>query len=84
MMKPTIHMNGTSRDELHAAYMDAINAVYVAQERLNKTNPSGRDYYPQGPDAIVTAMREHSVRANCLEAIRRELEELCLATMPTR
>jgi len=42
----------------------------------NRT-PHGRDYYPQGADAINRAMDEHASRLKtALADVRRELEEI--------
>jgi len=81
MMKPTIHLNGTARAELFEGFMQAMATVDMAIDAVRKTHPHGRDFYPQGPDAIITATTEHSIRVSCLEAIRAELEELATATM---
>jgi hypothetical protein len=39
----------------------------------------GRDYYPQGPDAIVQAQREHAKRIQDVQAIERELNAILVA-----
>jgi hypothetical protein len=82
MLTPTIHLNGTSRGDLHADYMNALIAVEEAIKMVRKTAPHGRDYYPQGNSVIIEAQGEHSARVRHLEAVKRELEELCLVTMP--
>jgi hypothetical protein len=82
MMLPTIHLNGTSREALYGPYVAARQAVVEAIDKVRATNPNGRDYYPQGPDAIHEARVQHLIRIDCLEAIKAELEQLALATMP--
>lgn len=62
MMKPTVHLNGTSKKELLQGLLDAIHALHVAEEAVGKSYPNGRDYYPQGPDAILKAVAEYDAR----------------------
>lgn len=78
MMKPVIHLNGTSRNELRRGYYDAYCAVQSAADVLAQTNPNGRDYYPLGPDAIRSAGNEHAARMRRLKEVLDELEELTL------
>ncbi len=82
MHRPTIHLNGTAKGDLHTGYMNALLAAEEAIKALNKCWPHGRDYYPQGEDAIMRAREEHSRWVRSLEAMRKELEELCFVTAP--
>lgn len=55
MIIPTVHMNGTDgRDllEQQQAVLDALRAVPFA---MFAATPNGRDYYPQGEDALHEA-----------------------------
>ena len=76
MMTPTIHLNGTSKESLTEALCEAVHAIHEAGRALAQTCPNGRDYYPQGNEAISTAMREHESRMDRLRAVVRELEEI--------
>lgn len=76
---PTIHINGTAKKDLVEPLLAAHRALIEAREAVHKTVPNGRDYYPQGDDAIRTALREHQDRVNRLYAIEQEIESLCLA-----
>ena len=76
MTKPTIHLNGTSRNDLYEAYYAAFRAVDEAVQVLHKSGPNGRDYYLQGASAINTAVQEHRSRIERLEAVREELLQL--------
>jgi hypothetical protein len=76
--KPTIHRNGTGKDELMESLLNAMEAINNAIKALNKTSPNGRDYYPQGDDAIRVAGQEHKARIKQLETINKELEELAM------
>jgi hypothetical protein len=76
LMKPTVHLNGTSKERLLEDYCDAIDALHNAGKALAKTCPNGRDYYPQGNGAINTAMNEHEERMRKLRVVIRELETI--------
>jgi hypothetical protein len=76
MMLPTIHMNGTSREDLLRGYCDAIWTLVDAIEALGQTAPNGRDYYPQGPDACTVANQEHESRKRALMRVMSELQAL--------
>ena len=56
MKPPTIHLNGTSRQSLLDAATEARSAVDEAEIKLREVWPNGRDYYPQGQDAIRHAI----------------------------
>lgn len=75
---PTIHLNGTSKEALVEGYRNAIHALHEAGRELAKTYPNGRDYYPQGEQAIHRAMDEHESRMNRLRGIIGELEEIVM------
>jgi hypothetical protein len=51
MNAPTIHLNGTSKEFLLAAAIDAKDAVVKARNALAAVYPNGRDYYPQDSTA---------------------------------
>lgn len=76
---PTIHLNGTSKDRLLEAIENAHAATLKAQEALAETAPNGRDYYPQGPDAIFKAQDEHKARMRKLVEVQMELEHIAEA-----
>lgn len=76
MRLPTIHMNGTSRDQLIEGYIDAITAIEYAIDAVKYAAPNGRDYYPQGPDAMAQAGDEHLLRLKALDKIAAELRAL--------
>ncbi len=76
MMLPSIHMNGTSRAELLAGYIDAIDAVNEAVAALWRAAPNARDYYPQSPQAYAQARDEHLARLAALDAIRQDLSTM--------
>jgi hypothetical protein len=73
MITPTIHLNGTSAGELQEGYERAYRALTGAIEALGQTAPNGRDYYPQGPDAILKAQREHDQRMKVLKSVQTDV-----------
>lgn len=76
MRLPTIHINGTSRDALIESYVEALTAIEYAIDAIKYAAPHGRDYYPQGPDAMDQAGDEHILRLKALEKIAAELRAL--------
>lgn len=76
MITPSIHMNGTSRDELVQQVCSAAEAVQNAMDALSKACPNGRDYYPQGDRAIGKALSEHRDRMARLKSVHDELSEI--------
>ena len=73
---PTVHLNGTSKKELLGAIEEAYSAINDAIAKLAQTSPNGRDYYPQGPEAIYTAQLEHAARVQADKQVIKDLETL--------
>ena len=76
---PTVHLNGTSREELLRQVQDAGQAVFQARDALAKASPNARDYYPQGEFAYSAARAAHDRRARALLVVEEELSELAEA-----
>lgn len=76
LMVPTVHSNGTSREELVRQLCDAGEAVATAVQAVYAAAPHGRDYYMQGPEALKQANAEHIERLRKLEAVYAELTAL--------
>lgn len=72
-MIPTVHLNGTSREALVAQLRQAGTALLAARHALENAAPHGRDYYPQGDEAIVQATAEHRSRLRRIDAIYEEI-----------
>ena len=81
MTFPTIHMNGTNPDDLLEGYRTALDALTEAQDALAKCGPNGRDYYPQGAEAMSLAQADHWKRRETLTAIHDEVQELAMFCM---
>ncbi len=75
---PTIHLNGTSADDLLEQYRNSMRAVGDAMEVLSRCAPNGRDYYPQSGDAIGTAIEQHRQRREKLQEIWDEQTSLAV------
>jgi hypothetical protein len=76
MIKPTVHLNGSSAEQLFEQICQALGALRVAQAALEQMGPNARDYYPQGPAAYTTARAEHQARHEHLRCVQEELEAI--------
>jgi hypothetical protein len=76
LTKPTIHLNGTSKDELLEQWSLAYSALYEARTRLAACLPNGRDYYTQGPNVVYSALKEHQARLEKITSVMRDVDEL--------
>ena len=76
MKIPTIHLNGTSKDELLDQTLTAADAINVAIRALVNASPNARDYYPQGNGAYGIARDEHLSRLNRLQDVLQELSDI--------
>jgi hypothetical protein len=70
---PTIHLNGTGRVDLLYQATGAAAAVARAQHALLDAWPHGRDYYPQGPQALGEAEAQFKVWQTQLAEVYRGL-----------
>lgn len=76
MIKPTIHLNGSSPESLREGYRKAAEALYDAISALCEAGPHGRDYYLQSNTAIYEAVAEHASRVDRLKSVQDELVQL--------
>ena len=74
VIAPTVHLNGTSQDELLKQLADAVNAIRSAETALAEATPHGRDYYIQPGQAWDAAILDHNRRQHALDDVREELE----------
>lgn len=79
MRVPSVHLNGTSKDELIRQLEEAGLAIRDAIEKLQGAAPHGRDYYVQDTttkeNAYREAAEEHRSR---LVRMKSVLEEVVL------
>jgi hypothetical protein len=75
-IKPTIHLGGTSRQQLEDDYMQAMDAVRQAFTVYTvRAAPHGRDYYTQPPGAYEDALHEFQEQSDALLSIASDLEK---------
>lgn len=79
MRVPSIHLNGSHKDTLLEQVTEAASAVMEALRKLETAWPNGRDYYPQGPDALREAEAEWRSRSERLSSVYDEMCELAEA-----
>jgi len=72
---PTVHLNGTSRESLVQQRLTLIDALRDVEKAIGQAWPHGRDYYPQGPDALSAAQQVWHERANIVSDLRDEIIE---------
>lgn len=73
---PTIHLNGTSRNELHRQWSEAWDAIQIAYEAIKQSGPNGRDYYLDGPQALSAAVGDHMRRLQRIQDVMDEFQLL--------
>ena len=73
MTLPTVHLNGTSRDVLVEQRTEVGQALNAALDALVGASPHGRDYYPQGDNALAKAQKEWQERATMLRNMRDDI-----------
>lgn len=73
MISPTIHLNGTSREQLVREYRELQAAYYRVIEAEVDLTVHGRDYYPQGEHAYRQARWAYLSRTS---AARRAYEDV--------
>jgi hypothetical protein len=84
MMKPSIHLNGSSRKDLLDQQTNAMISIRTAIEAVSEACPNARDYYPQGDQAYSGARAEHVSRLERLHAILKEYEEIADAIVDAK
>ena len=83
MKTPTIHLNGTSGEELLGQMSEARAALLAAYRALQKAAPHERDYYVQGANsegnsALSVAQYEHRERLRKLVEVDADLLEISM------
>ena len=76
---PSVHLGGTSKEELMRQYLQANTQIREAIEALQQATPHGRDYVltaHQSHDRLQAALEQHRWRVKLLEQVQRELEYL--------
>jgi hypothetical protein len=76
MMLPTVHLNGTSLEDLLSQASAGQRAMRAAMEAVSCARPHDRDYYPAGAEAGPRARAEHEKRMEALRAVEKDFGEL--------
>jgi hypothetical protein len=76
LILPTIHINGTSKEQLYEDLCNALYAVSAAREAVQAAAPNGRDYYTQSGNALQQALAQHAERLRALQTVYDELEAI--------
>jgi hypothetical protein len=76
---PTVHLNGTSADDLIEGLVKARHALNEAMKALMDAAPNGRDYYVQTPSTFSVAQDQHDKRVRAVVAICDDLGEIAQA-----
>jgi len=76
MMTPTIHLNGTSAEELLEQYRKVLEALREAHRAMAEAAPHGRDYYVQGTGAPSRAIHQHVDRLKAITELIEDYERL--------
>jgi len=76
MRLPTLHINGTGKIMLMNGYLEAYTALRKAEEAMCKIEFNARDYYVQGPEAWMEAVREMDARLAAIDKVKKEIEEI--------
>ena len=76
LARPTVNLNGTSASALLAGYVKALEALQLATEAVQQTQPHGRDYQTLEPAAFTEAALQHRQRLYALATVRDELQAL--------
>ena len=74
LVPPTIHSNGTSKEELVQQRIDVMEALTDLKEAMKAATPNARDYYPQGGSAALQAREAWVERMKMIEQLRDEVE----------
>jgi hypothetical protein len=82
ILLPSVHMNGTSRQELLSLNFAALRAIDAALTALRAAAPNARDFYVQGDYAFTVARAEHRCRVAALEQVREEQEKIVAHLAP--
>lgn len=73
LITPTVHLNGSSKEELVQLRLAAVDACRVLYEAMQKASPNDRDYYPQGEGVGKQAREAWAERMLMIEQLSDEL-----------
>lgn len=77
LITPTVHLGGTSADELMRVRSDFSSALHTAIAALENMSPNARDYRECVGGSVPTfreAVEQQRRRFSTLQALRQEIE----------
>jgi hypothetical protein len=78
---PTIHMNGTSYQDLYDGHMAMRQSLMDAARTLRANTPNMRDFYVQSDEAGQEARHQHAERLAVIDRMAEEIEFIVLGIM---
>jgi hypothetical protein len=81
MILPTVHINGTNCNELVRQQLAVVNAGRQLLAALREATPNGRDYYPQGPQALGEAQEQHAARLAFINDLVEQCQDVAVVIM---
>ena len=79
LVRPTVHMNGTSRASLVEQRLDVYTAAKALLEAMAQARPHGRDHYPPNSQPLAEAQAIHNAREMSVQAIIDAVQAEALA-----
>lgn len=79
IVAPSVHLNGTSREELYHGYETAYHSILSAKENMSRIEFNARDYYVQGAKAWEIASDHRIEQFAALSRIEEYLLQHLLA-----
>jgi len=74
LVTPTVHSNGTSKEELVRQHLAVMEAATDLLKALEAGTPHGRDYYPQGGNAHSNASKAWTERQVMVQQLYNAIE----------
>jgi len=76
VLKPLVHMNGSSAQSLAESHKGACAALRVAMTALEGAAPNARDYYPISSSAFGEAEKQYLDRVRALKDVLAQMIEI--------
>lgn len=77
LVVPTIHINGTSEEELVRQYSNAVRFLQAGRDALAQTAPHARDYYIHKDKGVLAkATQQHEARMRKVKEVIDELTSI--------
>ena len=73
IVHPTVHLNGTSREELIDQYSGIFTAIRATRQALQNSAPHSRDYPPHGFSSYPEAREQYQRWTKMLTDLEEEV-----------